>query len=179
MPVDYPSAVARQSADRRDAWFQSHVTTVLQRDVRDLANVADTTAFRGCFSVVAIRLGGLLNFADLSRTMALPQKTLKRYVALLEATFLVQLLRPCSRNMGQRAIQTPKVYLNEIGLLAHLLGVTVDHLNGRGMWPDRFWRTLCWWSCASDASGARPGPNYSIGGRFQGAKLGTVLNSRW
>jgi predicted AAA+ superfamily ATPase len=78
MPVDYPSAVARQSADRRDAWFQSHVTTVLQRDVRDLASVADTTAFRGCFSVVAVRVDELLNFADLSRTMALPQKTLKR-----------------------------------------------------------------------------------------------------
>jgi uncharacterized protein len=128
----YPPAVARQSAARRDAWFQSYVTTVLQRDIRDLANIADTTAVPRLLSVVAARAGGLLNFADLSRTMALPQTTLKRYFALLEATFLVQLLRPWARNLGQRAIQTPKVYLNDTGLLAHLLGVTVDRLKGEG-----------------------------------------------
>ena len=128
----YPPTVARQSAARRDAWFQSYVTTVLQRDIRDLANIADTTAVPRLLSVVAARAGGLLNFADLSRTMALPQTTLKRYFALLEATFLVQLLRPWARNLGQRAIQTPKVYLNDTGLLAHLLGVTVDRLKSEG-----------------------------------------------
>jgi len=128
----YPPAVARKSAARRDAWFQSYVTTVLQRDIRDLANIADSTAVPRLLSVVAARAGGLLNFADLSRTMALPQTTLKRYFALLEATFLVQLLRPWARNLGQRAIQTPKVYLNDTGLLAHLLGVTVDRLKGEG-----------------------------------------------
>jgi hypothetical protein len=128
----YPPAVARQSAARRDAWFQSYVTTVLQRDIRDLANIADTTAVPRLLSVVAARAGGLLNFADLSRTMALPQTTLKRYFALLEATFLVQLLRPWARNLGQRAIQTSKVYLNDTGLLAHLLGATVDRLKGEG-----------------------------------------------
>lgn len=128
----YPPAVARQSAARRDAWFQSYVTTVLQRDIRDLANIADSTAVPRLLAVVAARAGGLLNFADLSRTMALPQTTLKRYFALLEATFLVQLLRPWARNLGQRAIQTPKVYLNDTGLLAHLLGVTVDRLKSEG-----------------------------------------------
>jgi uncharacterized protein len=128
----YPPAVARKSTARRDAWFQSYVTTVLQRDIRDLANIADTTAVPRLLSVVAARAGGLLNFADLSRTMALPQTTLKRYFALLEATFLVQLLRPWARNLGQRAIQTPKVYLNDAGLLAHLLGVTVDRLKSEG-----------------------------------------------
>jgi predicted AAA+ superfamily ATPase len=128
----YPPAVARKSAARRDAWFQSYVTTVLQRDIRDLANIADSTAVPRLLSVVAARAGGLLNFADLSRTMALPQTTLKRYFALLEATFFVQLLRPWARNLGQRAIQTPKVYLNDTGLLTHLLGVTVDRLKGEG-----------------------------------------------
>ena len=128
----YPPAVVRQRPARRDAWFRSYVTTALQRDIRDLANIADSTAVPRLLSVVAARAGGLLNFADLSRTMALPQTTLKRYFALLEATFLVQLLRPWARNLGQRAIQTPKAYLNDTGLLAHLLGVTVDRLKGAG-----------------------------------------------
>jgi hypothetical protein len=124
----YPLAVARQSTTRRDAWFQSYVMTMLQRDIRDLADIADVTAVPRLLSVVAARAGGLLNFADLSRSVALPQTTLKRYFALLEATFLVQLLRPWARNLGKRIIQTPKVYLNDTGLRAYLLGVTVDRL---------------------------------------------------
>jgi len=128
----YPPAVARQRAARRDAWFQSYIMTMLQRDIRDLANIADATAVPRLLSVVATRVGALLNFADLSRTVALPQTTLKRYFALLEATFLVQLLRPWSRNLGKRIIQAPKVYLNDSGLLAHLLAATIDRVQTEG-----------------------------------------------
>jgi len=57
---------------------------------------------------VASSTGNLLNFADLSRNSGYQQTTLKRYFALLEMTFLVQLLQPWSGNIGQRTIQTPK-----------------------------------------------------------------------
>jgi predicted AAA+ superfamily ATPase len=98
--VDYPPAVIRESTARRDVWFQSYVTTVLRTDIRDLANITDTTAVPRLLSVVAAHAGGLLNFADLSRTMALPQTTLERYFARLEATFLVQLQRSCGEKPG-------------------------------------------------------------------------------
>jgi predicted AAA+ superfamily ATPase len=124
----YPSALARQSKARRRAWFESYLTTILQRDVRDLSNIDDFSAVPRLLSVVASRAGGLLNFADLSRTLGLPQTTLKRYFALLEMTFLVQLLRPWSGNLGQRSIRTPKVYLNDTGLLGHLLALTPERL---------------------------------------------------
>jgi len=132
MAGGYPPAIARNTGARRKAWFQSYLTTILQRDVRDLANIADVTAVPRLLSVVAARAGSLLNFADLSRSLALPQTTLKRYFALLEATFLVQLLRPWSTNLGQRVIQTPKVYLDDTGLLAHLLGLTMERLKVDG-----------------------------------------------
>ena len=128
----YPPAVARHTPARRDAWFQSYVLTMLQRDIRDLASIADFTAIPRLLSVVAARAGSLLNFADLSRTMALPQTTLKRYFALLENTFLVQLLRPWARNLGKRVIQTPKVYLNDSGLLANTLGASADRVKSEG-----------------------------------------------
>jgi uncharacterized protein len=128
----YPPAVARSSAARRDAWFQSYILTMLQRDIRDLANLADATAVPRLLSVVAARAGSLLNFADLSRTMSLPQTTLKRYFALLEGTFLVQLLRPWAKNLGKRVIQTPKIYLNDSGLLAYTLGMTAERLKTEG-----------------------------------------------
>jgi predicted AAA+ superfamily ATPase len=128
----YPPAVARHNPSRREAWFQSYVMTMLQRDIRDLASIADITAIPRLLSVVAARAGSLLNFADLSRTMALPQTTLKRYFALLENTFLVQLLRPWARNLGKRVIQTPKVYLNDSGLLAYTLGASAGRLKTEG-----------------------------------------------
>src|SRR5208283_3754589 len=124
----YPSVVARNLGARRKAWFQSYLMTILQRDVRDLANVTDLTAVPRLLAVVASRTGSLLNFADLSRNLGLPQTTLKRYFVLLEMTFLVQLLRPWSGNIGQRMIRTPKAYLNDTGLLAHLLGLSPDRL---------------------------------------------------
>ena len=58
--------------------------TILQRDIGSLANLADAADVPRLLAVVAARAGGLLNFADLSRTVALPQTTLKRYFALLE-----------------------------------------------------------------------------------------------
>lgn len=124
----YPPVAVRRQATRRKAWFQSYLMTILQRDVRELANIADLTAVPQLLSVVANRAGGLLNFADLSRSLSLPQTTLKRYFALLETTFLVQLLRPWSVNTGQRVIRTPKTYLNDTGLLSHLLGLTLERL---------------------------------------------------
>jgi uncharacterized protein len=128
----YPPTIARNAESRRKAWFQSYLMTILQRDIRDLANIADLAAVPRLLSVVAARAGGLLNFADLSRTLALPQTTMKRYFALLEATFLVRLLRPWTSNLGQRAIRAPKVYLNDTGLLAHLSGLTRERLETEG-----------------------------------------------
>jgi predicted AAA+ superfamily ATPase len=123
----YPLVVERQKGRRR-AWFQSYLITVLQRDVRDLSAITDLTAVPRLLAVVASRAGSLLNFADLSRSLALNQTTLKRYFALLETTFLVQLLQPWSVNLGQRVIHTPKAYVNDTGLLAYLLGLTLDRL---------------------------------------------------
>jgi len=124
----YPPVLARQSAARRRAWFGAYVTTILQRDIRDLSSIDDLSAVPRLLSVVASRAGGLLNYADLSRALALPQTTLKRYFALLETAFLVQMLPAWSMNLGQRSIRTPKIYLNDTGLLAHLLGLTPQWL---------------------------------------------------
>ena len=56
----YPPAVSRQSTARRDAWFQSYIATTLQRDIRDLSNIADITAVPRLLSIIASRAGSLL-----------------------------------------------------------------------------------------------------------------------
>lgn len=124
----YPEAVERKRADRRDAWFSSYITAILQRDVRDLANIEGLTEMPRLLRLLASRVGSLVNFADLSRSLAMPQSTLKRYLSLLQATFLVQELPAWSANIGKRLVKSPKVFLNDTGLVSSLLGLDASRL---------------------------------------------------
>ncbi|TAK51823.1 MAG: ATP-binding protein [Gammaproteobacteria bacterium] len=119
----YPEAVPIKSAERRRAWFDAYVTTILQRDVRDLARIEGLTELPRLLALLASRPMAQLNYADLSRGTGLPQSTLKRYFALLEMVFLVRLLPPWHANVGKRLVKTPKVVLTDTGLAAHLMGI--------------------------------------------------------
>lgn len=118
----FPEAVQRASSHRRSAWFGSYVTTILERDVRELAHINGLTALPRLLSLLAARSGSLLNFSELSNTAAIPQTTLKRYMTLLETTFLIHLLPAWVAHLGKRLIKTPKLFLNDTGLAAHLIG---------------------------------------------------------
>jgi predicted AAA+ superfamily ATPase len=119
----YPPATARPTPERRRAWFGSYVTTILERDVRDLANVEALRALPRLLALLAARTSTLLNFSELSRASGIPQSTLKRYFALFETTFLVQLIQPWFTNLGKRLMKSPKVTLLDTGLAGYLLGL--------------------------------------------------------
>jgi len=74
-------------------------------------------------ALIAARSASLLNFAEMSRSAAIPQSTLKRHFALFEATFLAHLIPAWSPNFGKRLVKSPKVYLLDTGLAAYLLGL--------------------------------------------------------
>ncbi len=75
-------------------------------------------------AILAARTSGLLSFADLSRTLALPASTLKRYLALLQLIFLIVPVPGWYKNLNKRLIKSPKIYLNDTGLLCHLLNIS-------------------------------------------------------
>ncbi len=124
----FPEAVGRSTQRRRAAWFKSYLQAILQRDVRDLANLEQLTEIPNLLQLLAIRSSGLLNFAEVSRTSRLSQTTLKRYFTLLETLFLVVRLPSWERNPGKRMVKAPKVFLPDSGLLAHLAGINQDTL---------------------------------------------------
>lgn len=124
----YPEVLTRPIEPRRKAWFQSYITTLLQRDVRELANIESLTALPRLLSLLATRATGLANFSDLSRTLRIPLSTLKRYVALLEQVFFLHFLPAWSGNLGKRLVKAPKLFFNDTGLLAYLLGMTASRL---------------------------------------------------
>jgi predicted AAA+ superfamily ATPase len=119
----FPEAVTREDPQRRTAWFASYLTTVLQRDVRELGNIEGLTTMPRLMSLLATRTATLLNNSELSRSSAIANMTLKRYMTLLETTFLVQLLPPWSGNLSKRLVKSPKLMLCDTGLACHLLGL--------------------------------------------------------
>lgn len=124
----YPEAIARRDAARRQAWFGAYITAILQRDVRDLAHIAGLTDMPRLLALLAARSGGLLNMSELSRASAIAHTTLKRYLSLLEMTFLFQPLPAWSTNPGKRLVKAPKIHLIDSGLAAYLTGQTPQRL---------------------------------------------------
>lgn len=124
----FPDAVARSSPERRRAWFEAYLTTILQRDVRDLANVERLTQLPRLFALAAARMAALANQAELARALELPQTTAKRYLALLEMVFLVRALPAWSGNLSKRLVKAPKLIVGDTGLAAHAIGATAARL---------------------------------------------------
>ncbi|MCX8566048.1 MAG: hypothetical protein ON057_000775 [Glomeribacter sp. 1016415] len=124
----FPEAVSRSSEKRRAAWFDSYLHAILQRDVRELANLEQLSEIPNLLQLLAARSANLLNFAELSRSIGLTQTTLKRYFSLLEVLFLVYRLPAWHRNAGKRLVKAPKVFVLDSGLLAHLNHLSKNHL---------------------------------------------------
>ena len=124
----FPEAVSRVSDRRKTAWFDSYLQAILQRDVRDLAQVEQLTELPHLLKLLATRSASLLNFAEISRATNLAQTTLKSYFSLLETLFLVYRLPSWERNTSKRLVKAPKLFLPDVGLLAHLCALTTDRL---------------------------------------------------
>ncbi len=124
----FPEALSITAGARREAWFDAYLTTILQRDVRDLANIDGLAELPRLLALVAARPMALLNYAELSRSSGVPQSTLKRYFALLEAVFLVRTLRPWHANLGKRLVKSPRILLCDSGLASHLMGIDLSRV---------------------------------------------------
>jgi predicted AAA+ superfamily ATPase len=119
----YPEAMSRKDGKRRSAWYNAYITSILQRDVRDISNITGLTDLPRLLQALALRSSGLLNLADLSRTLDIPHSTLRRYMVLLEATFLSTPLNAWSTHRGKRLVKAPKLHLADSGFAAHLAGI--------------------------------------------------------
>jgi predicted AAA+ superfamily ATPase len=124
----FPGNLKRHGA-RLEEWYRSYVTSMLQRNIRDLARIDGLIALPNLLRLLAARSCGLINTSDLTRDAGIPNSTLKRYLALLELLFLVYRLPAWSANLSKRLIKAPKVMLCDTGLSCHLLGSSRELLN--------------------------------------------------
>ena len=125
----YPEVLGRKRPERRRAWFGSYLTTILERDVRDISQIGGLTELPRLLAVLAARSSSLVNISELSRTLGLPHTTLTRYLALLESAFLVRRIPAWAGNRARRATKMPRVLIPDTGLLGYLAGLTPSRLS--------------------------------------------------
>lgn len=103
--------------------YRSYFQTYVERDVRQLINLRNLTQFEHFMKLLAGRVGQMLNLSSLSTEVGISSTTLKEWVSILEASFVIYRLSPYYRNFGKRLVKTPKLYFVETGLAAWLLGI--------------------------------------------------------
>jgi predicted AAA+ superfamily ATPase len=104
-------------------WLADYRATYVERDVRQVLNIQNLDAFARFLGLCAGRNGQLLNASSLGADAGLDHTTVRRWLSVLETSFLITLLRPHHRNFGKRLTKSPKIYFLDTGLLCSLLGI--------------------------------------------------------
>lgn len=117
----FPEARTRRGA-ARVRFFDSYVSSIVDRDVADAARVHDPASVGTLLRLVAARSGSLARYESLGRDAGLDGKTVKSHLDVLERLFLIRIRRPWHVNLGQRQVKAPKLYISDPGLLAGLIG---------------------------------------------------------
>lgn len=119
----YPEVHKIDSELGRSLWFNSYISTYVERDIRDVGELRDITAFIRFFNVLAPRSGGLLNKSSLANDVGLSEATANNYLSMLDMIYQISLLPAFNSNISKRFIKAPKFYLTDSGVLCHLLGI--------------------------------------------------------
>lgn len=124
----FPEAIARESERRRQDWVRAYLTSVLTRDLRDIADLKKLTDLPKFVRLLAEHSGQLVNYSQFGSSINVTYKTAQRYVGLLEQIFLIATLQPWYTNALKRIAKTPKLHFLDSGVLAAARGLTFDRV---------------------------------------------------
>lgn len=124
----FPEPLGRPSYERKAAWFDSYLTTIIERDIRSFANIHDISLVQRLLRLLAARVSSIREQAEISRTIGVPNTSLVRYMALLEGIFLTYTVPAWSSNHGKKIVKSPKLFFTDTGIACHLLGVNAERL---------------------------------------------------
>ena len=117
----YPELQGRSPRGRSD-FFSSYVSSLIGRDLQDVANVRNVENIERLLYVIAARSGGLASFHGMATDLGVDTNTARAHTKILEDLFLVAKLKPWHTNLGSRQIKSAKLYILDSGLLAFLIG---------------------------------------------------------
>ena len=120
----YPAVCAGKN--KAKFFYPSYVKTYLEKDVRDLLHIQDQMQFLKFMKLCAARVGSLFNASEVANELGVENKTITRWLSVLQASYLVTLLPPYFQNISKRLVKTPKLYFNDPGLACYLLDIETE-----------------------------------------------------
>jgi predicted AAA+ superfamily ATPase len=112
-----------EQSQRPDRAYANYYQTYVERDVRQLVQLKDASLFEKALKLMAGRTGQLIDYSSLANDVGVDAKTIRHWISILEASFIVFKLPTYFENFGKRVVKSPKYYFTETGLLCHLLGI--------------------------------------------------------
>ena len=119
----YPEIMKIDSKRGKSLWFNAYISTYVERDIRDVGELRDISAFIRFYNIIAPRSCGLLNKSDLANDASLSEATVSNYLSMLEMIYQISLVEAYSSNISKRFIKSPKLFMTDSGLFAHLLDI--------------------------------------------------------
>lgn len=124
----YPEAISRTSARRRVTWAQQYIEAIIQRDVRDIANIEKLDQLPRFLRALAQTVGQMCNYSQLGGQVGLDGKTASRYIGIFEQMYLLKRIDVWARNRLNRMVKTPKLQFIDSGLLSMLLDLSSEEV---------------------------------------------------
>jgi hypothetical protein len=103
--------------------YRNYFQTYVERDVRSLINLKDLTLFERFVKILAGRIGKEVNLEEIGGEIGVSANTIKGWISILEASFIIFRLQPYFENFGKRLTKSPKIYFIDVGFAAYLLGI--------------------------------------------------------
>jgi len=125
-----PELYQSQDLDPTD-YYRNYFRTYVERDVRKIINIKDSSLFERFVRLLAGRVGQLVNYSGLAGEVGVSSTSISGWISVLEASFLVFRLTPYFSNRAKRIVKSPKLYFTEPGLAAYLLGIDAPSLVAR------------------------------------------------
>ncbi|OGT50212.1 MAG: hypothetical protein A3E82_02345 [Gammaproteobacteria bacterium RIFCSPHIGHO2_12_FULL_38_11] len=127
----YPELVLREYRDS-DLWYASYLDTYLTKDVQALTQIGDRRDFRRLIQLLAANVSQILDMSHYAREIGVSVPTIKRWISVLEASYIIFLLPPYHKNYGSRITKSPKIYFYDTGLISYLTSIINFDLYDKG-----------------------------------------------
>ena len=104
-------------------FYNGYLQTYVERDVRTIINIKELSRFQRFLMLLAGRTGQIVNYTSLGNDIGLSGNTVKSWISILKAAYIIFELQPFYENINKRVIKSPKIYFTDTGLVCHLLGI--------------------------------------------------------
>lgn len=112
----YPRVALEKEVKAKGVYLSQVINTYIRKDIRDLANIRNIDKFNKLLEILACQCGQLLNITELADTAGITRPTVENYLFILEQTYVIQLLRPFSRNIRGELFKTPQIFFHDTGI---------------------------------------------------------------